>query len=308
MKDWEISTEKKLSKIRTIYKKASQELAHTRNAFREKAQRLLDEAAFNIDIVERGKSVHNVEYSQQLLSAAYDKVKEALGVIGSSYKPEKFLGVAKEIPTQCSTCHAGIEEINMQIFGLEFPHHKHLIEQKIKCSTCHSNVRKHGELIATKHGCIVCHHKDTEKDCTGCHKLQKSFYQGGNLIGYDIPKDIMFEAEVECTDCHIGPQNKIYRPDKNKCLDCHEEDYGEMFTDWQDKTENNILSIKASLKGKKKTRLTEEEWTYLKAIENMLNKIELDGSLGVHNYLFIEETLSSLNKKLELSGTILQKK
>ncbi len=308
MKDWEISTDKKLRKIRTIYQTASKELARIKNAQREKAQRLLDEAAFNIDIVERGKGVHNIEYSQQLLTASYNKVEEALSLIGSSYKPEKFLGVAKEIPTQCLTCHAGIEEINMQIFGLDFPHHKHLIEQKIKCGTCHSNVRKHGELIATKHGCAICHHKDTEKDCTSCHKLQKNFYQGENLIGYEIPEDIMFEAEVECTDCHRRPQNEIYRPDKNKCQDCHEEEYGKMFTEWQNTTKKSISSLRASLKEKKKTRLTEEERIQLKAAENMLNKIELDGSSGVHNYFFIEETLNSLKKKYELSGKILQEK
>ena len=201
MKDWEISTDKKLNKIRAIYQKASQDLMQTKNAQKQKAQRLLKEAAFNIDIVERGKAVHNVAYSQELLSASYNKVVEALRLTDSSYKPVSFLGVSKEIPTQCSTCHAGIEEINRQVFGLNFPHQKHLIEQKIQCTTCHSNVRKHGEFIATKHSCAVCHHKDTKKDCTGCHQLQKTFYEGGQLNGFSFPKDIMAEAEASCIDC-----------------------------------------------------------------------------------------------------------
>jgi len=299
MKDWKISTEKKLYKISAIYKKARQELMRVKNTNKKKAQRLLEEAAFNIDIVERGKSVHNIEYSQELLSASYNKVIEALSVIGSSYKPKKFLGVAKEIPTQCSACHAGIEEINMQIFGLNFPHQKHLIEQKIQCSTCHSNVRKHGEFIATKHGCAVCHHKDIEKDCTGCHQLQKTFYEGGNLNGFSIPTDIMFDAEAGCVDCHLNPQNQIFRSDSYKCLDCHEEDYKDIFLEWQKTTKKSVGSIRTSLKEKKKLRLTKEEKAELSIIENMLNKIELDGSNGVHNYLFIEETLSNLKKKLE---------
>ena len=299
MRGWKISTDKKLEKIRAIYKKASWEIKRTKNVQKQKAQKLTDEAAFNIDIVERGKSVHNVEYSQELLSASYNKVVEALNVIGSSYKPERFLGVAKEIPTQCSNCHAGIEEISSQIFGLNFPHEKHLIEQKIQCSTCHSNVRKHGEFVATKHSCATCHHKDTKKDCTSCHQLQKTFYQGGQLDGYTLSKDIMFEAEADCIDCHLGPKNQIFRSDANKCVDCHDEDYKEMFSEWQNSVKDLIGLLKTSLKEKKKLSLTQDEKTQILKIEQILQKIELDGSYGIHNYSSIEETLTRGKKTLE---------
>ncbi|NIM58017.1 MAG: hypothetical protein GTO16_03610 [Candidatus Aminicenantes bacterium] len=302
MKDWEISTDKKLSKLRTIYNKASQELEQSKNTEKEKAQKTLEEAAFNIDIVDRGKSVHNVEYSQELLSASYNSVVEALGIIGSSYKPEAFLAVSKEIPIQCYNCHAGIEEINMQIFGLDFPHQKHLIEQKIQCNVCHSNVRKHGEFIATKHGCAVCHHKDTKKDCTVCHQLQKTFYQGGQLNGHDIAKDIMFEAEAECIDCHLGPQNQIFLSDKNKCLDCHDEDYREIFSEWQDSIKNLIDSTKVIVREKKKLSLSEGEKAQLLNIEQTIRNIELDGSSGIHNYTSTEEILTNLQKELESLG------
>jgi len=302
MKDWEISTGKKLNKIRNIFSKASQELKHTKNAQKEKAQKMLKEAAFNIDIVDLGKSVHNIEYSQELLSASYNNVVEALRVISSSYKPESFLAVSKEIPTQCYNCHAGIEEINTQIFGLDFPHQKHLIEQKIQCSVCHSNVRKHGEFIATKHGCAVCHHKNTNKDCTVCHQLQKTFYEGGQLNGHDIPKDIMFEAEAECIDCHLGPQNQIIRSDRNKCLECHDEDYRDIFSEWQDSVKNLMSSLKTSLKEKKKLSLSEEEKAQLLIIEQTIRNIELDGSSGIHNYSSTEEMLTNFQKELESLG------
>jgi hypothetical protein len=302
MEDWQISTEKKLDKIRIIYKNANEEIKRTQSVQKAKALKLIEEAAFNIDIVDKGKSVHNVEYSQELLSASYDNVVKALQTIGSSYEPETFLAVAKEIPTQCSNCHAGIEEINRQIFGLDFPHEKHLIEQKIQCDVCHSNVRTHGEFVATKQSCAVCHHKDTSEDCTGCHQIQKTFYQGGTFNGYEIPKDIMSEAEAECTDCHIGPQNQIFRSDKNKCLDCHEEDYAEMFTEWQASVKNLIASLNNTLVEKKKLRLTEEEKAQILKIEKALETIELDGSLGIHNYLSIEEMLTNLQNNLKSLG------
>lgn len=302
MKDWEISTEKKLSKIRTIYEKANDELKRTKNVQKEKARKLLEDAIFNIDIVERGKSVHNVEYSQELLGASYNILVEALKVIGSSYKPESFLGVAKEIPTQCSNCHIGIEEINTQVFGLDFSHKKHLIEQKIQCSTCHSNVRKHGEFIATKKSCAVCHHKDIEKDCTACHKLQKTFYEGGQVGGHIIPKDIMYEAEIECKACHLDSRDQIYRPDKNKCVECHEEEYGDIFLEWQNSVKDFIRSLKTTLAERKKLSLSKEEQAQLLNIEISLKNIELDGSSGIHNYPTIEEMLTSSRKTLELIG------
>ena len=302
MREWEISTEKKLSEINAIYRRANQELRQAKSSEREKAQTLLEEAAFNIDIVDRGKGVHNVEYSQELLSASLNKVQEALDVIGSSYKPKSLLAAAKEIPTQCSNCHAGIEEIDTQVFGQDFPHKSHLLEQKIQCDICHSNIRKHGEFVATKQGCAVCHHKDTEKDCMECHKLQKTFYQGGNLIDQDIPEDIMSEAEVQCTDCHIGPQSQVFRSDKNKCLDCHEEDYGEMFTEWQNTTKEMINSLRASIREKKKLGLTAEQKDQISNIENTLQKIELDGSSGIHNFLSIEELLTKHQKELKSIG------
>jgi hypothetical protein len=241
-------------------------------------------------------------YSLELLRASYDNLVEALRLISSSYKPEIFLASAKEVPTQCSNCHAGIEEISTQIFGLDFPHKKHLIEQKIQCSTCHSNVRKHGEFVASKQGCAVCHHKDTEKDCTVCHQLQKTFYEGGQLDGHNIPMDIMFEAEVECTGCHLSPQNQIYRSDRNKCVDCHEEDYGEIFFEWQNSVKDLIRSLKTSLKERKKLSLSKEEKAQLLDIEKSLKNVELDGSSGIHNYLTIEEILTNFKKTLEPFG------
>jgi nitrate/TMAO reductase-like tetraheme cytochrome c subunit/DNA-dependent RNA polymerase auxiliary subunit epsilon len=302
MKDWEVSTNKKLSRIRSIYRKATNELNLTKNANKEKARQFLEEAAFNIDIVERGKSVHNVEYSQELLSSSYNKIVEALKTIGSAYKPEPSLAVAKEVPTQCYNCHAGIEEIDKQIFGLDFPHKKHLIEQKIQCNSCHSNVRKHGEFIATKQSCALCHHQDTKKNCTGCHHLQKNFYEGGKLNGYDIPGDIMFEAEAACTDCHLDPENRIFRSGANKCLDCHDEEYRDVFMEWQNSVKKLIDSVKASLKEKRRLALSSEDKSQLLHIEKTLQKIDLDGSSGIHNYSFIEETLTNLEKTLTSLG------
>ncbi|MCJ7580124.1 MAG: cytochrome c3 family protein [Candidatus Aminicenantes bacterium] len=298
LQQWERSTEKKLSGIKGIYAQARLEINKSSGTKQKQALSLLDQAAFNMDIVERGKAVHNVAYSQELLLVSYNKVVEALKIAGSSYKPAGFVTDAEVVPTECVNCHDGIEELNEQIFGLDFPHEKHLVEQNISCSTCHSNVRRHGEFIATKQSCAVCHHRDTSKDCTFCHTLQKSFYKGGTLDQMVVPEDIMSSAGADCVDCHVSAEDKVVRPDKNKCLDCHEAGYEELYSDWQSSTQDLIQAIKEHVTEKQKLSLSTEQKAELSSIRSILQKIELDGSLGIHNYMFIEEALTSLKNRL----------
>ncbi len=302
MAQWERSTEKKLSTVRDIYTKARLEIRRSSGEKQKQALSLLDQAAFNMDIVERGKGVHNVSYSQELLLASYNKIVEALKNVGSSYKPVGFVTESEVVPTECANCHAGIEELNEQIFGLDFPHDEHLVEQNINCSTCHSNVRRHGEFIATKQSCAVCHHRDTSKDCSSCHVLQTSLYKGGMLNEMEVPEDIMSMAGAECVDCHVSGEDKVLRPDKNNCLNCHEEGYEELHTEWQNSTQDLILAVKTLLIEKQNLSLSDEQKIEISTVRRLLQKIELDGSLGIHNYMFIEEALSSLKSRLGSIG------
>lgn len=304
LEGWENSTRKKLSQIKTTYSRVNREIANSRHPDKKKARSRLEEALFNIEIVEKGKSVHNVTFSQELLKAAYDMMLEALQIVDSRYKPQAFQIVSSEIPTLCANCHTGVEEFSTQIFGLNFQHKEHLIDQKIVCSACHSNARKHGEFIATKKSCASCHHDNINQDadCGTCHRLQKTFYMGGELNGREVPRDIMAEAEVECMDCHLGDDKKIFRPGKGKCAECHDEDYAEMHTEWQAAIQELILSSTDSLNAKKKLKLSSQDHEVLRHLETELEQIKLDGSMGIHNYMYFEETLSALKKKIDAIG------
>jgi hypothetical protein len=307
LKGWEESTKKKLAQIKSTYKQVKQKITRTRHPDKEKAQTLLEDAIFNIEVVEKGKSVHNVTFSQEILKAAYDKMLDALRAVGSRYEPQDFQIVSSEIPTLCANCHAGVEEITPEIFGMTFPHKKHLIDEKIQCSACHSNVRAHGEFIATKKSCASCHHEDIEADCGSCHELQDTIYKGGELNGLDIPMGIMAEAEVACVDCHLGDNNQIYRSDKGKCTECHDEDYAEMHTEWQSSIQDLISSLTDSLDTFGKKKLTPQEKENLREAQKTLRIIELDGSLGIHNFLYIEEVLENLKNKIMLISAVLSK-
>ncbi len=303
LRNWQVATEKKLRQIRSTYEKVKREVASTKTAERQKAQALIQEAAFNIDIVEKGKSVHNMAYSQDLLQAAFVNLKEALRLAGSSSQPEPFLAFSADIPGECSECHAGIEEINAEVFGVQFTHKSHVVGQNMGCGACHSDARRHGEFISSKNACAAsCHHQKGESRCGRCHELQKTLYEGGSLNGWIAPQDMMAEAGVACPDCHELKENRIDRSGSSTCIRCHEKGYQEIFTQWQASFEDLVASLKSSLQTKKNLGLKKDVKTQLGDTERMLRKLDLDGSRGVHNSQFIEDLLTKLNQALKLIG------
>jgi len=299
LKNWQLSTEKKLDEIRGVYAKASSEVAASASPAKTRAHELLQEAAFNIDIVDKGKAVHNITYSQDLLVAAFERIEEALQTAGSSYRPQKLLVEAASAPGKCSECHAGIEEINVEIFGLSFHHKPHVVSRKMECGLCHSNSRKHGELISSKTHCVSCHHQKSTKGCEACHRLQKTLYGGGTLDGWSVPEDLMAEAGVDCQGCHERKGGGIGRSDGTTCSGCHEDSYKETFADWQTAYRSLRAILETALTEKKKLRLSEEGKTRLAEIEEFVRRLNDDGSSGIHNSPFIQDVLTKLIKEIK---------
>ena len=259
-------------------------------------------AAINMDIVEKGKSVHNVAYSQELLQASVSKLEEALQLIGSGYKPKKVSRLPDNTPNQCSVCHTGIEEIQRPVFGLRFSHEPHLVQQKLACSTCHSNAKRHGELTASKETCAPCHHKNIQKSCGTCHELQKTVYEGGTANSFELRKSVMAEAGVECIGCHEEAKKQIFRSDGRKCADCHDKAYTEMFDQWQSSFKDKVGALKSAISSLKNRSLSQDQKDQLQKIEQAVETLELDGSAGVHNPVSCEDALTSYKKMIDSLG------
>ncbi|MGB7295473.1 MAG: NapC/NirT family cytochrome c [Candidatus Aminicenantales bacterium] len=299
LRNWQASTEKKLGEIRAVHSRAAQETAVSRSAEKTRAQDLLEEAAFNIDVVEKGKAVHNITYSQELLLAAFGRIEEALALVGSSYRPAKFLIETAAAPGECSQCHAGIEEIDAEIFGMSFPHKTHVVGRKMECDLCHSNARRHGELTSSKKSCAVCHHGDATKDCGRCHIVQRALYEGGAFDVWDVPKDIMAEAGAECEACHEHRDGRVSRSDASGCVNCHEESYKETFLEWQTTYRELRNNLEAALAAKKKEGLNREGRARLAGIERSIQKLDQDGSSGIHNSQFVQDILTKLAREIQ---------
>jgi nitrate/TMAO reductase-like tetraheme cytochrome c subunit len=299
LKNWQVSTEKKLGEIKAVFARAISEVAVSPSPDKAAAQELVQEAAFNIDVVEKGKAVHNITYSQELLLAAFGQLEEALTLVGSSYRPEKFLLETAAAPGECTQCHAGIEEINADVFGMSFPHKTHVVGQKMECGLCHSNARRHGELTSSRKTCAACHHGETTKDCGNCHVVQKALYMGGAFGGWDVPKDIMAEAGAECDSCHERKDGGISRSGAAGCVNCHEESYKETFAEWQTTYKQLRDGLEAALAEKKKQDLSQEVKARLAEIERSVRKLDQDGSMGIHNSQFIQDVLTKLTKAIQ---------
>jgi nitrate/TMAO reductase-like tetraheme cytochrome c subunit len=299
LKNWQFSTEKKLGEIKSVYARAESEVAASASAAKAQAHELLQEAAFNIDVVDKGKAVHNITYSQDLLLASFQRIEEALKTAGSSYRPQKLLVETAAAPGECSQCHAGIEEINVEIFGLSFPHKSHVVGKKMECGLCHTHSKRHGEFVGTKKSCAACHHADARKECGNCHVLQKTIYAGGTLEGWTVPKDIMADAGADCDGCHERRDGRISRPDSAACASCHEDSYKKTFDEWQAAYRELRAGLTAALAEKKKLSLSQEAQARLAEIERAVRKLDEDGSSGIHNSQFIQDILTKLTKEIK---------
>ena len=298
-KTWEDAVSRKLAEILPVLVRAQSEVRRAPRAKSQAGLFLLREAAFNIEVVDKGKSVHNVSLSQDLLSAAYAKIREALRLCGSAYRPPPSALAAAQMPVSCANCHTGIEDIRNEIWGLSFAHRPHLINQKMACAQCHSNARRHGELIVSKSGCAPCHHGEVKKDCADCHLLQNTLYRGGTLPGWTMTQDSMSEAGVACPNCHLDGRRQVIRPQAGKCVECHEEGTRRRFEEWQKETAGLLGRLEAALAEKKKIRLSDTDKAEVDAAAKLAGWIRMEGSLGAHNFEAVRALLKRLLEKID---------
>jgi hypothetical protein len=294
LKRWEVASEEKVREIARIYRRVERDTVHLPEAKRIEVREKLADARYNIDLVMRGKGVHNVQYADRLLAVTYTYLAQAAATTSPGMKLPAFAPSTANIPSECSACHYGQEEVDTKAFGWRFSHRRHIVENQLKCTKCHSNLRRHGELIMTKNDCMQCHHHDQKKACQSCHELQAKVYAGTiDLLGKEEPS-AMFQAEVECQSCHID-QDRIVRPKPAACLSCHELGYEEMMTEWQKGVQEAI--------GKAEARAREiGDRPEAERLRKGIDLVRRDGSLGVHNVEMIHNLLDKGTKEMTTKG------
>lgn len=298
MLQWERTSEEKINRLVGFYQKVSDEI--DRLGEKHNAEEALNSAMFNINLVRRGKSVHNMSYADALLNAAYRKLLEGLKIADSSLRLPPFEEIAAVIPSECAVCHVSLPVNDMAVLNTMFSHERHVINHDVKCQRCHSNARVHGELILTRKQCLECHHKEQkEEECRDCHQSAYTFYSGTTSL-LDSPKpSLKFDAGIDCYACHAGIDGEIARPTASNCLYCHEEGYGEILTEWQQDITAKINLISDGIKAIDRVALSDRANIELQRIDSIIRTIQDDGSLGAHNYPVIETLLSEANDRWE---------
>jgi hypothetical protein len=82
-------------------------------------------------------------------------------------------------------------------------------------------------------------------------------------------------------------------------VDCHDDEYEDMVFEWQSESDESISEIRAGLNRVKTSRLTESQHMSLGRIKSGVEKIENDGSQGVHNIELVEQILTEYNEILK---------
>ena len=269
----------------------------------KKAQNLLNEARHNYSFVLLGKGVHNIEYTFKLLNAAGNKTEQALAIIDKEYKPQEF-----QTRMSCtSLCHVGIERRTVPFNDIKFSHETHIAGKGLKCLDCHSPREKHGKTFMKT--CAGCHHGRGIKKvkCEDCHVNIKRIIQGKGGIGVKERPSNKLDV-VECVDCHQsvlvkkkGPLDAI----KKRCIECHDQSYGEMVIRWKATSENMLKELDPKLaQVKEEIDRIDRRGGHTFVYRKLYGEAEFNYNLakngkGAHNLEYAEELLEFANRRLD---------
>ncbi len=300
---WQAVMQEKITLIEKMIESVEEELLiYSRDkSIPDNTNTLLHDAKYNFQIVKIGNVVHNVSYSDDLLKGSYDALYQILKDINSSTPLPQFSTYSEMIPSECKWCHYGQEEISVHAFGIDFSHNRHVAKNLIECTKCHSNTIEHGQTILKKSDCLDCHHTQDENECSTCHSTQMQFYDGSIAIAAEHYSDVMYDADIHCSECHSDDDGSIQKCEVQVCSDCHEdEEYADMAHEWQNEIKDNVEFIQQKLDELDHTILNQNQKFIVNKISLGIEFILKDKSSGVHNYELVSQLLTdyidSLNR------------
>jgi len=202
------------------------QIARTAKALGGDAPEAFADARFNLDLVSRGRGVHNVAYAAALLDRSHDDMNRARDERGLAPLPRPWEGASYASP--CLSCHMGIEGQSGRVFDRRFQHAPHVISAGLECLECHvlktgsagRGGRGHADLAIDASGCDSCHHGGDAPDCRVCH----ASIRGGTVESPLGDFDHAFHLDdvgAECSTCHEVSESGSATLNENACADCH---------------------------------------------------------------------------------------
>jgi len=216
LEDWKITISERTAAVRRQIDSTTRLLGATASA-------ALADARDNLELVESGSGVHNMQFSLALLQAAYSQQNDARRLAGRSELAPPWPVPPYETP--CLECHAGAESRTRNVWGKSFSHTRHVMERGLECETCH---RDHEEREATGQGhlrlaqgdCQSCHHGTAASACSSCHAAigKRTFAVELGDFSHAVHVDDM---EIACSDCHGAAPRISAKADREFCAGCH---------------------------------------------------------------------------------------
>ena len=268
-----------------------------------RARNLLNEARHNYSFVLLGNGVHNIEYAFKLLNASSNKTEQALAMIDKDYKPQEF-----QTRMSCaSLCHVGIERRTVPFNDIKFSHETHIEGNGLKCLDCHAPREKHGKTFMKT--CARCHHgREINKvKCEDCHVNIRRLIQGKGGIGVKERPSNKLDV-VECVDCHqnvLAKKKGTFDAIKKRCIECHDQSYGEMVVRWKTTSENMLKELDPKLaRVKEEIDRIERRGGHTFVYRKLYGEAEFNYNLakngkGAHNLEYAEELLEFANRRLD---------
>jgi predicted CXXCH cytochrome family protein len=238
---------------------------------------------------------------------------------------------------QCLTCHSEDARYNARLIEAveegdrdgEAPEALTVESAQwgVTCMSCHNPHTDSGEpanLVEEAYAlCISCHTNSADAD--GIHYPAKEMFEGITLVeGIEGIPGAHFTAEEgpRCTTCHmqslpidlmISRTTHTFQPVlpghedaelPNSCEGCHDD---LTVTDLQLLVDNTQAVVQTRLTAARDaldTQGADEDDAQYQLIADALDFIENDGSFGVHNYLYVDELLSTAERELGLIGDV----
>jgi predicted CXXCH cytochrome family protein len=186
-------------------------------------QTVLANVRTNVELVQSGIGIHNVDYSLALIDAGRVLLNQGLEQAGREPLTAVTRGI--QLGRPCGSCHQGIEEHSARFADLPFAHTDHFTAG-LQCESCH---RPHegrpanGVVRIGKEDCAQCHHTQdsTRTDrCLTCH----GELPGRSVLYQDRPFSHSVHGEalgLTCRDCHAKEGTLVRSPSAAACEACH---------------------------------------------------------------------------------------
>ena len=228
-------------------------------------------------------------------------------------------------PVRCQTCHYGEKLGAIDLSDTKKLHERHVHDEKLGCFECHGILR---------HGITTKAHKEDVESCQNCHaskgqhSLQAAMYLGTALDDLKGEPNVMYAVGISCIHCH-GKEQKLTRGGREfvthvstakHCVACHgDKDYAEMFNDWQSETKEGLKRVATEIGALTKlissapsagiaTESIEAASKRLVRAKALMETVEKDGSLGVHNAFYVSDILDAARSELKQAKAGLEKK